>query len=217
MADHPLAEVLRNAALGRFPPADGLVDVFPSPPSPADAVIAFNFHHAVAADVDPGWVHQRLPPGDLTAPLSPVFLNALGERLGSKPGLVDSVFAGMGRGRPPAIAIAEQWANEGHPRIERSLRYRTALTVYLTSDRAGVLILGRGVAGRREAAFEVEPEARGRGLGRALVEAALDLTPRGEPLFMQAAPGNAPSLRAIIAGGLKPIGAEVLFLKNQQK
>jgi len=213
-ADHPLAEMLRNAALGRFPDADGLVDVFPSPPGPADAIIAFNAHHVIATDVDPAWVRARLRPGDLSAPLGAQFLSEMAERLRTAPGSVDAVFAGIGLGRCPQIALPEEPPAASHPRIERALQYRAGLTTYATADGAGVLVLGHGVAGRREAAFEVKPEARGRGLGRALVEAALDLTPKGEPLFMQAAPGNAPSLRAIIAGGLKPIGSEVLFLKS---
>jgi len=33
----------------------------------------------------------------------------------------------------------------------------------------------------------------------------------GEPLFAQVAPGNAASLRAFLAAGFVPIGAEVLF------
>lgn len=216
MGDHPLTEILHNAALGRFPPPDGLVEVFPPPPSPADAIIAFNGHHVIAADVDPAWVRGRLRPGDLSAPLGARFLSEMAERLRTAPGLVDAVFAGTGRGREPALHLAPGPALRGHERVERSLLYRTDVEVLETEDGSGVLVLGRGLAGRREAAFEVEPEARGRGLGRALVEAALDLTPKGEPLFMQAAPGNAPSLRAIIAGGLKPIGAEVLFLKQSR-
>jgi hypothetical protein len=45
-----------------------------------------------------------------------------------------------------------------------------------------VLVLGRGLAGRREVAFEVDPTRRNRGLGRSLV-----------------------------AAGFQPVGAEVLF------
>jgi GNAT superfamily N-acetyltransferase len=74
-----------------------------------------------------------------------------------------------------------------------------------------VLVLARGLGGRRELAFEVDPARRNRGLGRLLVTAARHLTPPGEPLFAQIAPGNAASLRAVTAAGLRPIGAEVLF------
>jgi hypothetical protein len=42
------------------------------------------------------------------------------------------------------------------------------------------------------------------------------LAPRGEPLFAQVAPGNAASLRAFLAAGYRPVGAEVLFLRDRQ-
>jgi hypothetical protein len=36
--------------------------------------------------------------------------------------------------------------------------------------------------------------------------------PEGEPVFVQVAPGNVSSMRAVLAaGGFTPIGAEVLF------
>ena len=40
------------------------------------------------------------------------------------------------------------------------------------------------------------------------------LVTRGERVFMQVAPGNVASLRAVLAAGFHPIGAEVLFLKD---
>lgn len=70
---------------------------------------------------------------------------------------------------------------------------------------------GGALGGGREVAFEVDPTRRNRGLGRSLVAAARQLTPPGEPLFAQVAPGNAASLRVVEAAGFRPIGAEVLF------
>ena len=64
-----------------------------------------------------------------------------------------------------------------------------------------MLIVGPGVAGRWEMAFEVTPAARGRGLGRGLAAAASTLVPDGEPVFAQVAPGNPSSLRACLAAG----------------
>ncbi|MGH9244157.1 MAG: GNAT family N-acetyltransferase, partial [Acidimicrobiales bacterium] len=55
--------------------------------------------------------------------------------------------------------------------------------------------------------------ARGRGLARRLAAAATTLIPPGEPLFAQVAPANTASLRALLAAGYSPIGAEVLFRK----
>jgi RimJ/RimL family protein N-acetyltransferase len=72
-------------------------------------------------------------------------------------------------------------------------------------------MLGRGLAGRWEIAFEVEPEARGRGLGTALASAGPWLAP-GDPVFAQVSPGNVASLRVLLAAGYRPIGSEVLLL-----
>ena len=74
-----------------------------------------------------------------------------------------------------------------------------------------MLLLGRGLAGRCEVAFEVEPDHRGRGLGKALATAARHLAPRDEPLFAQVTPGNVASVRALLAAGYAPIASEVLL------
>jgi hypothetical protein len=85
--------------------------------------------------------------------------------------------------------------------------------VYTDGSGAGVLVVGRGLAGRREMAFEVDGSARDRGLGRALAAAAPTLIPEGEYVFAQASPGNAASVRAVLAAGYTPIGSEVLFAR----
>ncbi|MBI2912840.1 MAG: GNAT family N-acetyltransferase [Chloroflexi bacterium] len=213
-APHPLQAILRDAASGRFPPPDGRVEVFGPPSSPADAVIAFTAHHVIAADVDPEWVRSCLDPDDVAAPMNPAFLAALGERLRARPGIVDAVFCAHGVLGQPGVRLVEIRNPSDHPRVERALAYRTDVRVYATPDGDGMLVLGRGLVGRREAAFEVVPEGRGRGLGRALVAAARHLIPEGEPLFIQVAPGNVASVRAIIAAGFKPIAGEVLFLRQ---
>jgi hypothetical protein len=74
-------------------------------------------------------------------------------------------------------------------------------------------MIGRGVAGRREVAVEVEPGRRGIGVGRKAVLAARHLVPPDEPLWAQIAPGNAASVRAFLAAGFVPVGAEVLFIR----
>jgi GNAT superfamily N-acetyltransferase len=209
-----LLRLLRDAAMGRPPAADGVVEVWPAPEGPVDAVLAFTAHHVVAAGVDPGLVAARLPDGDLAAPMSPGFLGWLGERLGSHPGSLDVVLAAEGLGGTPPLALRPGSDPERHPRAARALRYRGALEVWTGPEEAGVLVLGRGLAGRRELAFEVDPARRNRGLGRLLVAAARHLTPPGEPLFAQVAPGNAASLRVVEAAGFRPIGAEVLFHRD---
>ena len=188
-----------------------MVEVWPAPPGAVDAVLAFTAHHVVAAGVDPALVAARLPEGDLTAPMSPGFLGWLGEQLGSLPGSLDVVLAARGLGGEPPLELGAGVDPDRHPRAARASRYRGDLEVWTSPDGAGVLVLGRGLAGRREVSFEVDPGRRNRGLGRLLVAAARHLTPPGEPLFAQVAPGNAASLRVVQAAGFRPIGAEVLF------
>jgi hypothetical protein len=100
-----------------------------------------------------------------------------------------------------------------HPRVARATRYRTDLHVYTDGSGAGVLVVGRGLADRWEMAFEVDAVTRGRGVGRALAAAAPTLIPEGEFLFAQASPGNAASVRTLLAAGYVPIGSEVLFAR----
>jgi hypothetical protein len=209
-----LLRLLRDAATGSPPAADGLVEVWPPPPGAADAVLAFTAHHVVAARVDPDLVAARLPDGDLGAPMGVGFLSWLGERLGSQPGSLDVVLAAAGLGGTPPLELRAGVDPGRHPRVARALRYRDELAVWTDPEGLGVLVLGRGLAGRREVAFEVDPAARNRGLGRLLVAAARHLTPPGEPLFAQVAPGNAASLRVVGAAGFRPIGAEVLFHRD---
>ena len=209
-----LLRLLQDAALGTPPAADGVVEVWPAPAGAVDAVLAFTAHHVVAAGVDPDLVAARLPDGDLTAPMSPGFLGWLGERLGSPPGSLDVVLAAGGLGGTPPLELTAGVDPERHPRVARALRYRGDLRVWTDREGAGVLVLGRGLAGRLEVSFEVDPARRNRGLGRRLVAAARHLVRHGEPLFAQVAPGNAASLRVVEAAGFRPIGAEVLFHRD---
>jgi GNAT superfamily N-acetyltransferase len=209
-----LLALLLDAAGGRPPAADGAVEVLPPPAGPVDAVLSFTAHHVIAAAVDPGLVAARLPAGDLSAPMSPAFLGWLGERLGSRPGSLDAVLAAGRLAGPPPLELRPVAGLDEHERVARARRYRSDLRVWTDPAGAGVLVLGRGLAGRWELAFEVDPDRRNRSLGRLLAAAARHLVPAGEPLFAQVAPGNAASLRVVGAAGFRPIGAEVLFHRD---
>lgn len=206
---NPLLELLHAAADGAYPPPDGTVDVLPPPPGPSDAVVAFTAHTFVAADVTRDEVLARLPDGDLGAPLSPAFLVWLHERLGAVPGVLDVVLvADPLRG---TAAVEARSDLDDHPRVERSRRHREDVAVYSRDD--GIVTIGRGLARRLEVSVEVEPGSRRVGLGRSLALAARCLV--DEPLFAQVSPGNSASLRAFLAAGYRPIGSEVLFLRDQ--
>lgn len=204
-----LLDILHTAASGHFPAPDGTIAVCPQPGRTA-AVISFSAHFLVCADVDPAWVRSVLPAHDYAAPHGARFLTALADRIGADVGALDAVFAA------PASSVSgpdglREIDGRHHPRVRRALRYRGDVRVWQTADGSGHVLLGRGVAGRWETAFEVEPAARGRGLGRALARAALTLAPAGEPVFAEVSPGNVASMRAVLAAGYRPVCAEVLL------
>src|SRR6266508_1176593 len=191
------AEILDRIGRGRWLPADGGVLVVPPPSARSHGVLAFTGHHVIVTDADPDWVRAQLPPDDLSA------------RTGRRVNNIDLVTVAPALPGAPEPRLDEVTAS-AHPRVRRALRYRDEVRVWEAAH--AVLILSRGVAGRWELAVEVDEAARGRGLGRALVVAARHLVPDGALLWAQVAPGNAASVRAILAAGLTPVGAEALLV-----
>ena len=205
-----LAELLLAVEAGAFPPADGGLTVVPQPSPRHAAVLAFTAHHVVAADADPSWVRQQLPEADLSAPLNPPFLSALCGKLGRRVNNVDLVTLAAPLPGPVPLRL-DPVADRDHPRVRRALRYRDDVSVWTVEG--GVVLLGRGLGGRWETAVEVDPAYRGRGLGRALATAARHLAPEGRMVWAQVAPGNAASVRAFLAAGFRPVGAEALLVR----
>ncbi len=211
---HPLAHLLDDAARGVFPPADGRVRVLPPLGGRADAMTAFTGCFFLAADIDATAVEGRVVPGDFSLPLSPPFLHWVGDQIGAVPGSHDVLLVARAGPTPRPPILLEPIAAPDHTRVRRAARYRHGLRVLAPPDGGGVLVLGRGVTNRWEMAFEVDDDARGRGLGRALALAARTQLPPDTPIWAQVAPGNAASLRAVLAAGFRPVGAEVLFPKR---
>jgi GNAT superfamily N-acetyltransferase len=205
---HRLADLLDEAARGRFPPADERVEVLPAPPGAAMAVVAFTGHHVVAADVAADWVRAQLPDGDLLAPMSPAFIGALGKRIGRRDDGVDVVLAATGL--EGAAELAEV-ADCHHPRAVRAQGHRRDVPVFEAEAGAATVILGHGLALRAEVAVEVDEGARGRGIAARALQEARRLVGPGEVVFAQVSPGNAASLRAFLRAGFEPTGCEVLF------
>jgi GNAT superfamily N-acetyltransferase len=204
-----LGRLLDRAARGDFPAADGTVDVLPPPERVRAAVLSFSAHLVVATDVAASEVHEVAPPGDFHAwgRVAPW----LGQRDGRESLAGDVVLAAIADGRSSPIDL-DRVDDYEHPRLVLARRFRADPRVYITADRAGVLVLGRGLGDRHELAFEVEPAARRRGLGRALVACALALVPEGEAVWAQVHPANAASLRPVLAAGFGPIGYEQLIV-----
>jgi hypothetical protein len=166
-------------------------------------VFAFTAHHVVAADVDPSWVSSVLPPEDLAAPMNPPFLTALGARTGRTASNLDVVLVAHGNGVPTGTLTP---FTGSHPRA----LVQDRVDVRMWTVDGGFALLGHGVAGRCEVAVEVD--VPGRGLGRGLFAAVLGEVPAGTPVWAQVAPGNVASLRALLAAGYRPVGAEVLLV-----
>lgn len=141
--------------LARPPAADGGITIIEPPDHRSVGVFAFTAHHVISAPVSPDWVRSALPADELSAPFSPPFLTALAARTGLVPDNLDAVLVA-----PPGPGTELELAcRPDHPWGV----HRTDLQVWVADG--GALILGRGVAGRLEAAVEVEVTARGRGLG----------------------------------------------------
>lgn len=211
-----LLDLLHAAARGLFPPGDFTTTHLPSPGSPADAVLAFFGHHVIASDVDAEFV-RNWTEADPFALSDVRFLASFADRIGTTPGIYDAVFAAIGEGRSAEDCALIETDDRSHPRVVRALMYRdpSSMRVFTSPAGDGLLVLGRGLAGRVEAAFEVDVAARGRGLGSALVNAARRLAPLGEPVFLQVSPGTVWSMRAVASDpAWKPVGSEILFLRN---
>jgi GNAT superfamily N-acetyltransferase len=189
------------------------VRVVRQPPSGDAAVLAFTAHIVVAADVEPEWVAEWLPAGDLSAPLNPPFLSALSERIDRRVNCIDLVSLAPALDGPPPIPLTAARL-VAHPRVRRSQRYRTDTRVWTTEG--GMVVLGHGLGGRLEVAFEVDPDHRGRGLGRTLALSARHLARDVEAdavgVWAQVSPGNAASVRTLLAAGYQPVGSEALLV-----
>ncbi|MFL4907165.1 GNAT family N-acetyltransferase [Streptomyces sp. MMS24-I2-30] len=204
-----LADIVDAAARGVYPPDDGGTTVVPQHQYRDAGVIAFTAHAVVFTDEDPRWVRGALGAVDcdpLAAALHPRFLAAFMARTGRAHDTVDALLVGapLPDGPPPAL---REITDPGHPRIAYARGRRDAVRAWAADG--GVVTLGRGVAGRLEVSVEVDGAARHRGLGRDLVTAARRLA--GEPVWAQVSPGNARSLRAFLAAGYRPVGAEALL------
>ncbi|GAA1141058.1 GNAT family N-acetyltransferase [Kribbella jejuensis] len=211
-----LAAILRAAEHGTFPPPDLSVSVVPPPSDREYCVVSFTGHIVIAADVDPAWVAEHLPPGDLSAPTNPPFLSALEKLTGRRVSALDAMLLAPAltdeAERTAATAGLTELHDLAHPRVDRAWRYRDDVRAYVDAHE-GMVLTGRGLADRLECAIEVPPNARLQGHGRRLALAARALIPSTASIWAQITPGNAASLRTFLAAGYKPIGSEALLIK----
>lgn len=212
-----LADLLEEIGRGRHVPTAGAISLLPGPRGTAlAAVLGFTAHHAIAADLDPEWLLSRLGPttdgADIGRPLHSDFLVAIGAHLHARVGGQDVLL--VAEGNPLCGSTEARRANPAdlqNPRVDRAFRYRDDVRV--STVHGGLVTVGRGLAGRWETSIEVQPARRGTGIGRALAGHGRTLVPAGALLWAQVHPANVSSLRAFLAAGFRPVGAEVLFTR----
>jgi len=206
-----LADLMREIADGD--PNVGRQDltVLSPPDDRSFGVLAFAGYNVVSADVADSWVRGWLPEPDLAAPLQPPFLTVLAAATGRVLDNLDMTLVATATGRDNGMDLTEldEFIEPLPPRLARALAQRIGVRAWRCPG--GLLTLGRGVGGRWEVSVEVEPALRGFGLGRGLFTAVRGLLPVGEHVWAQVAPGNAASVRAALAAGFRPVGAEVLL------
>lgn len=212
-----LADILRGIEGGVFPTPDLSISVVPAPSERELCVAAFTAHIVIAADVSPEWVAGLIPDGDLSAPLNPPFLRALEQLTGRRVNAIDQLLLAPAIVDPAERRVATEGLIElterGHPRIERAWRYRDDVRAYV-DPYGGLVLTGRGVAGRLEVALEVPESSREKGHGRRLALAARALIPPDTHIWSQVSPGNAASTRTFLAADYKPVGAEALLTRS---
>lgn len=204
MRRHPLAELLRAAAAGRFPAADGRVEVVP-PYLPGITACVSLTGSAMVATEQPLRALVEVGADGFGGLGLPSVLSLLAGPGGTVDTL-DALLVALGTGR---TVLPERRDLEQHPRVRHARTWRCEVSVH--GDERGLVTVSRGVGGLPELSFEVEPSWRGRGAGRALLAEALGLVPAGEPVLAAVAPGNAASLRSVLAVGFLPVGSVQLI------
>ena len=207
LADDPIERVVLAAAEGRFPSPDGGFTVVPPDATTGlHAVLSFTAHAVVATDRTTEQVAVAGVTGYEGAHAPATLLDLAGP--GGWVGVLDVVLVARGTGHEgQALPITDRY--DEHPRVAYAQRTRVAVEV--RGDERGLVTLGRGLGGRRELGFESPLADPPPGTGRSLLRAALAAVPDGELVFASCAPGNARSLRALLATGFTAIGGEVLL------
>jgi len=205
--DDPVARLVLDAAEGRFPTPDGSITVLPPDRTTGlHAVLSFTAHAVVLTDRSA----EEVAATGLDAyggATDPAVLLALAGTT-HRCGVLDASLARRGSGLG-ATTLVETDAHDDHHRVGYARHLRRDVRVF--ADEAGLVTLGRGIGGRWELGIELADGLAGRGRGGALLDQVVGLVPADEWLFAACAPGNARSLRALLAAGFIPFGSEVLL------
>ncbi len=114
----------------------------------------------------------------------------------------------------PRLVDRPDLAAHHRAQFAAQIRDRPRILGYPDLRRSALAVISSGLAGLTELGFELEPERRGAGGGTALVRDALSTIPAGQLVVAAVAPGNAASLRALLAAGFWPLGSMQLFRRT---
>lgn len=208
-----MADVLRRAASGDFPPIDGAVEIVAPWRSGLAAVVSFTGHALIA--IDPA---RPLPVAVPPALASRVdgFGGAHDPRVAAAiagpDGWIDSldvilVAAGVGSSLAGESSLVARLDLEDHPRVVHARKVRDGVRCFSPPDADAFVTIGAGLGGLTEIGVEVSDATS----GRALVAAARTLVPAGDVIVAAVAPGNARALRCFLAAGFAPVGGVQLI------
>ncbi len=207
---HPLLTMMNAAAEGRFPPVDGLVEVVKRfEGAPQEYILELTGHAVVMTDLSQRKIDALRADG-FGGAVHPDVLRALAGPRGHI-GCHDALLVKRGTGDG---VLAVRTDLDDHSRVQHARTLRRDVVVYGDDDR-GLVCLGRGIADRCEISVEVAATARNHGYARQLLAKAIAMVPAGEWCFAEVSPGNAASLRAFLAAGWTPIGAEVIVVPSR--
>ena len=206
MSTDALAALFAEVLEGRFPRADGGFHlVAPDRTTGLHPVICFTGHAVIATDRSYDELAALGVDGFGGAHHPDVLRTLAGP--GGWLGVLDAVLVarGTGAGGTSLVRTAD---HDDHDRVTYARKSRVDVDVL--ADGRGLLTLGKGLGGRTELGVELTGAGLGEGEGRALLRDLLAEVPEGEPVWASCSPGNARSLRALLAAGFVPVGSEVL-------
>lgn len=237
---HPLLAIMNAAAEGTFPAVDGIVEVMPLfDGSPHVYILELTGHAyvmtnhsqaelaAVGADGFGGVMHPNvlnflagahIQTGTHTQATGQSGKTKNHAAQGAQIGCHDALLVAKGTGTPGLLSggahldglLPHRLDLDDHPRVGYAKVRRRNVQVY--ADDRGLVTLGRGIADRWEISVEVDPANRASGNARALINDTLSHIPSDQWCYAEVSPGNAASLRAFLAAGWIPIGAEIIIM-----
>lgn len=202
-----LAALFAAVAAGRYPFSDGGFHVVgPDRTTGQHAVLAFTGHAVLATD-RPREQLAGLGLDGYGRAHHPDVLRALAGPHGWI-GVLDAMLVTCATG-VGGTSLRRTRDLDDHHRVVYARETRVAVEVL--ADERGLVTVGRGLGGRRELGFELTGAPSGVREGQALLRDVLAELPAGEPVWAACAPGNARSLRTLLAVGFVAVGAEVLL------